>query len=372
MLYDHASDAQPRDANAETNTCRERAAPALSRQIKDESDDQHEDSQTVVSRVTKEEILNGIIPRPKIVKLELPLDAMLLARRKEKDPESIETKYDEEPRMTPNVTDKRRDRIAPAVDLSDAAVSDTHVVPSHPVPPTDRASECRARPALLPITVTLTVPVAAKLDLLAELATGPSADIATVTVPTRPPTLADTRTLMCTMLLALQATDVSASHIVLSHTVRPCRTPALMPNEPYPAPCIVIRADPVPAAFAFVVILTACTATDSPLVSVPDRPPAVITVRPLLSLVDSAALHAIAVSDSHVDSSHAVSIPRALPLDSKSPRPAPCTVTLADPDAATLLTRTMLPTATAKDNAPLTLPARIPAVTAGRWLPTLP
>jgi hypothetical protein len=67
-----------------------------------------------------------------------------------------------------------------------------------------------------------------------------------------------------------------------------------------------------------------------------------------------------------------VSIPRARALDSKSPRPAPCTVTLADPDAATFLTRTLLPTATAKDKAPLTLPARVPAVTTDRWLPTPP
>jgi hypothetical protein len=67
-----------------------------------------------------------------------------------------------------------------------------------------------------------------------------------------------------------------------------------------------------------------------------------------------------------------VSIPRALALDSNSPRPAPCTVTLADPDAATLLTRALLPMATAKDTAPLTLPTRIPAVTADRWLPTPP
>jgi hypothetical protein len=318
---------------------------------------------------------NRTVPKsaPFTVKLADPVNATLAGcKTNTSDGMSSDKSPDAVPNKTPKDTDMRRDRIAPAVDLSDAAVSDTHVVPSHSVPPTDSASECRARPALLPITVTLTDPVAATLDLLAELATGPSADIATVNVPTRPPTLADTRALMCTMLLALQTTDVSASHTVQSHTVKPCRTPALMPNMPYPAPCIVIRADPVPAAFALLGTLIACAATDSPLVSVPDLPPAVITVRPLLSLVDSAALHATAVSDSHVDSSHAVSIPRALALDSNSPRPAPCTVTLADPDAATLLARTPLPTATAKDNAPLTLPARIPAVTTDRWLPIPP
>ena len=307
------------------------------------------------------------------MKLDDPVNATFAGcRTKASDGESSDNSPEAVPKKTPKVTDKRRDRIAPPVDLRDAAVSDTHVVPSHTEPPTDTASECRPRPTLCPITVTLTDPVAARLDLLAELATAPSAEIATDTVPTCPPTLADTRTLMCTMLLALQTTDVSASHIVQSHTVLPCRTPALIPKLPYPAPCNVIRADPVPAVFAPLVTLMACTAIDSPLVSVPDLPPAVITVRPLLSLVDSAARHAIAVSDSQDDSSHAVSIPRARALDSKSPRPAPCKVTLADPDAATLLTRTLLPTATAKDNAPLTLPARIPAVTADRWLPTPP
>ena len=250
------------------------------------------------------------------VKLDDPVNATFAGcRTNASEGMSSDNSPEDEPNKAPKVTDKRRDRIAPSIDLSDAAVSDTHVVPSHTVPPTDSAAECRARPTLFPIIVTLTDPVAAKLDLLAELASGPSAEIATVTVPTCPPTLAETRTLMRTMLLALQATDVSASHTVQSHAVHPCRTPALMPNEPYPAPCIVIRADPVPAAFAPLVTLIPCTATDSPLVRVPDLPPTVITLRPLLSLVDSADLHAIAVSDSQVDSSHAVSIPRALALD---------------------------------------------------------
>ena len=324
---------------------------------------------------TRKPTQNRTTPKsaPFTVKLDDPVNATFAGCKiNASDGMSSDNSPETVPKKAPKVTDKRRDRIAPPVDLTDAAVSDIHVVPSHTVPPTDRASECRARPALLPINVTLTDPVAAKLDLLAELATGPSAEIATVTVPTCPPTLADTRILVCTMLLALHTIDVSTTHIVTSQTVQPSRTPELMLNKPYPAPCIVIRTDPVPAAFAPLVTLIACAATDTPLVSVPDLPPAVITVRPLLSLVVSDALHAIAVSDSHVERSHAVSIPRALALDAKSPRPAPCTVTLADPDAATLLARTLLPTATAKDNAPLTLPARIPVVTASRWLPTPP
>lgn len=79
MSYDHASDAHPSDSEAETNTCRERAAPALSRQVKDESDAQDEDSQKVLLSETTGDILNGIIPRPRIVKLKLPLDATFLA-----------------------------------------------------------------------------------------------------------------------------------------------------------------------------------------------------------------------------------------------------------------------------------------------------
>ncbi len=315
VTYDHASDVQPRDSKPDTTTRPECAAPALSRQAKDESDVQEEDSHAVIPSATEEVILYGCIPLPIIVKLKQPLETTFTVRRTEKDPISNDKTADEDPGTEPNDMDKRLDRIAPPLALSDAAVSDTHVVPSHTVPPTDTASECRARPALLPITVTLTDPVAAKLILLAELATGPSADIAAVTVPTRPPILADTRTLVCAMLLALQTTDVSASHVVKSHTVQPCRTPALMPNRPCPAPCIVIRAEPVPAVFAPLVALTPCVATDSPLVSVPDLPPAVSTVRPLLSLVDPAARHAIAVSDSHVDRSHAVATPRALALD---------------------------------------------------------
>ena len=85
-------------------------------------------------------------------------------------------------------------------------------------------------------------------------------------------------------------------------------------------------------------------------------------------------LHRALLSDSQLVCSHPVLPARILGLGlPKDPRPAPCSVTLADPVVAMPFPpRAVLIRLLSTDHATLTLPPRCPALTAARRLPATP
>ena len=168
-----------------------------------------------------------------------------------------------------------------------------------------------------------------------------------------------------------QTREDSLNQKVENTELQPTLKAELEIPKPKPLPCIVIIDAPVTPALERLAAL-ACTApVDTPDVRLPTSPPIDNTTRPL-PRPDPPPLHAIAVSDSHIDASHLVAATLALTLDPARPRPAPTTVTLDEPDAARFLTPTTLPIARAYEKPRLKLPARMPPVTAIPRLPLAP
>ena len=163
----------------------------------------------------------------------------------------------------------------------------------------------------------------------------PPAETATRRVP-RPPCPARHRT------------DVSDSHSVPSHPVCPDRTIAVTAVSPTPAPCTVTDADPVPARLYPSITLSLPVSMDSPMLPVPDRSPAVIVTRRLPEA------------------------DRPIAVSATSPRPAPCTVTDADPVPALFSRRITLIHPMSTEYPSDMLPDRSPAVMATRRVPRAP
>ena len=125
---------------------------------------------------------------------------------------------------------------------------------------------------------------------------------------------------------------------------------------------------PVPPTFVFRVTLIVAVATLRPLLTLPTRRPNVIAVR-RLPAVPSATRQLTDVSDAHDDLSHAVCPCPTDPLIPAHPSPAPCSVTLIPPVAATFARSTTLPALTSVDCPSVMLPTRLPAVSRLRPLP---
>ena len=103
------------------------------------------------------------------------------------------------------------------------AVSDTHSVDSHPVPPTRAASVYVASPKPCPCTVTLADPVPARFVRVAALTVARSTDHASVAVPARSPAVITSRRVLRAPSVVRHRTDVSDHHSVDSHPVPPSR-----------------------------------------------------------------------------------------------------------------------------------------------------
>ena len=195
--------------------------------------------------------------------------------------------------------------------------------------------------------------------------------MASVTVPTIPPTLNNARPVKRLRWLDLHTIDVSPSQRLDSQAVQPVLTPILMSRDTNPLPCIVTHDEPVPPSFDLLAILAPPPSADATKVALPTHTPLVTAIR-LLPLLDSEAWHATAVSDVQIDTSHRVSASLAPALDRASPRPAPTTVSTAEPDAARFFLPTVLPIAVANDIPKLKLPARMPPVATTPRLPPVP
>ena len=127
------------------------------------------------------------------------------------------------PPRSPAVITTRRvpDTPCPTRHLTD--VSDSHSVPSHPVAPCRLRPVYAASPMLLPCTVTDPDPVPARFTRRVTLSAPRSAVHACVMVPTRSPDVITTRRVPTAPCPARHLTDVSDSHAVPSHPVRPSR-----------------------------------------------------------------------------------------------------------------------------------------------------
>ena len=93
--------------------------------------------------------------------------------------------------------------------------------------------------------------------------------------------------------------------------------------------------EPVAAPFPRCNTLASLVSTDNKPVTVPVRTPTV-TIPRLLPIAMLPVRHCNEVSDSHIVDQHTLPPSRTVALCTLTPMLWPCTVTLADPDAATL------------------------------------
>ena len=134
---------------------------------------------------------------------------------------SIEKPCDMLPTRTPADTDTRLLRARPWPTWHRTDESDSHVVRSQAVPPTDIDNVYPASPRFEPCTVTLADPVAAAFERLKTLSDARSAEKAVVKLPTRNPAVTPTRRLPICPCPPWHRTDVSDSHVVRSQLVPP-------------------------------------------------------------------------------------------------------------------------------------------------------
>ena len=134
-------------------------------------------------------------------------------------------------------------------------MSDSHVDRSQVDCPAAPYAVYAARPMLAPCTVTLADPVEALLVLRMMLMAPTSKDIPPLTLPCLAPTLIPTCRLPITLRPTWHRTDVSASHVVRSHAVRPTPAEAVYVVSPRLDPCTVTLVDPVAARLLRLVTL---------------------------------------------------------------------------------------------------------------------
>ena len=111
--------------------------------------------------------------------------------------------------------------------------------------------------------------------------------------------------------------------------------------------------------------------TDTPWETLPALSPAVITTR-RVPRPPCPAMHLTDVSDSHSVPSHPVCPSRPMLVYDTSPRPAPCTVTDADPVVALFIRRVALTRSLSTDQLSVMLPCLSPAVMVTRRVPLVP
>jgi hypothetical protein len=233
------------------------------------------------------------------------------------------------------------------------------------------ASEYAASPKVVPWTVTLAEPVPARFMRVVMLSIGVSIDHASVTVPTRSPTVNIIRRVPRTPCDVRQRRDDSDHHSVDSHAVSMIRMACVYVVSPKLLPCTVTLADPVPARFRRVVMLSIGVSIDHTSVTVPTRSPTVKIIR-RVPRTPCDVRHSTTDSDHHSVDSHAVSMIRIASVYVVSPKLVPWTVTLADPVPARFTRIVMLSIGMSIDHASVTLPTRSPTVSIIRRVPRNP
>ena len=250
-------------------------------------------------------------------------------------------------------------------------MSDSHADRSlavRPTTPEELYAEC---PILAPCIVMLVDPVAALFVLRITLIILRSADKPRLKLPYLNPAVRAAGRLPVTPCPDWHRTDVSASHVVRSHTVLPRLVAPVYVVSPRFDPCTVILMDPVAAEFFRLVTLAVISPTEKPLVALPALCPAV-TVKRWLPIELVASWHRSDVSDSHVVRSHVVTLVLKEAVYAARPRLAPCNVTLVDPDPTRFVIRSALISDLSVVNKRVVLPMRSPTDKTIRLLSALP
>jgi len=254
------------------------------------------------------------------------------------------------PLRDPNVMTIARLFLDPCPNLHLTDVSDSQLVPSHPVCPVRPLTVSHTIPMLLPCTVTDAEPVPARLDRRLRLSPLPSADHAWLVLPPLDRTEIATRRLSPDPCPTVHRTDVSDSQLVPLHPVYPIRPFSVSRTIPMLLPCTVTDAEPVPARFDCRVTLSPLPSADHVWLVLPPLDPTVMTKR-RLSPDPCPTLHLTDVSDSQLVPSHLVCPVRPSAVSRTIPIPAPCTVTDAEPVPARFARRVRLIASTSTDHA---------------------
>eukprot|EP00961_Rhodomonas_salina_P165959 2236131-Rhodomonas_salina.1 len=197
-----------------------------------------------------------------------------------------------------------------------------------------------------------------------------SVDSVAVMVPPRSPVVTETLRVPPTVPATKHLTDVSDSHSVPSHTLRPTAENPENAVSPMLRPCTVTLADPVLPTLTRRVALRPIESDDQLAVTLPARSPTVIATR-RVPRTPSTTRHLTDVSDSQAVPSHPVCPTWAIPEYAFCPRHPPSTVTLVDPVPARFLPATTL-TAMSTDQLAVTLPACSPTVITTLLVPLIP
>jgi hypothetical protein len=163
-------------------------------------------------------------PCPTTVKLDDPVPARLDLTTALIDLLSVDSPTDKLPDRVPTVTNRCRLPLIPCAILHSKPVSDAHLVRSHAVTPSLTVDVEAAGPNPSPCNVTLADPVVATFVRPKELLAPKSNEKPYVLLPVFSD-VTETWRLPITPGPVWHRIDVSDSHAVLSHTVRPRRDP---------------------------------------------------------------------------------------------------------------------------------------------------
>lgn len=250
-------------------------------------------------------------------------------------------------------------------------VSDSQLVASHPVLPARTVAEAPASPMLAPFRVMLKEPLDARFPRRDALTLGAPNVKPRDLLPACKPTVSAARLLPSVPYPAWQRVAVSEIHPVLSHAVCPALTPPLIAASPMLPPCTVTLIDPETTMFPCPPLLSHPTENDSTMLMLETRVPADIAPR-LLRRTLPLARPLADVSDCQVVRSHELCPTLNAAHNPADPSPAPCTVTLSDPDVAPLAPMLTLTAPDANDTLRDTLPIRPPVVITAFRLPDAP
>ena len=223
-----------------------------------------------------------VYPLPRTVTDTDPCGARFTLRTTLKLPLSTENALDKLPTSTPI---ERTSLLVPSLPCTVWHVNDvseTHLLPSHPVLPTRLLLVNPLIPIPAPCTVKDTDPVFARFCLCSTLSPTTSTDQASVRLPPVCPAVNTTRRVPCAAGPDRHCTEVSELHSVPRHAVKPSRTLAVCPETPKPDPSTLIVAFTaalrVPRFIARV-RLNCATSNDQTCVWLPVEAPTVMIVR---------------------------------------------------------------------------------------------
>ena len=345
-------------------------SPCTPRPRTDESDPHVVSSQALLPCAIPPDTHEPPIPDPYTVTLADPELPALTRLTTLSDGQSPDTACEALRPTTPTLSDCRKLPIKPWPPTSDTTVvSDTQLVPSHPVPPCLPRPEYAASPTPAPPTVTLDDPVTPRLTATTVLSIAAPVENTSVPLPPRAPAVTDTRPLRHAPPAPKPRIALSDTHTVPSAALCPILLPTVISQAPYPAPYSVSDSDPVLALFTRPESLTDPACIESAHDTLPTSNPAVICTR-RLPPAPAPATPRTELSDSHVVASHPVLPSRTPAVLDHSPRLAPTIVTLLDPVTAAFPRFIALIPPDCTEYTTLALHARLPTLTTVCRLPT--